>query len=138
LPQRPKQAVSNREIGQRLKLLRQERGLTQTDLAQLVGLSQPNLSAIERGARAATLHQVIRFARALQSTTDEILLDEKAPAPGRRPRKAVAQRFLRLDELAPADRRVALDVIDGLLRRRGRARQQPAQREGDDTEDVPA
>lgn len=127
MPQRPKQVVSNKEIGQRLKLLRQERGLTQTEFAELVGLSQPNVSAIERGARGATLHQVIRFALALGASTDAILLAAQAPTAAVRASRRLVQRLHRIEELSPADQRVVLQLVEGLLlRRQQRPRKVPA------------
>jgi transcriptional regulator with XRE-family HTH domain len=118
LPQPPKRVVSNKEIGQRLKLLRQERGTTQEDLAEALGMTQPNISAIERGARGATLHQVIRFAKALGVSTDEILLREKAPTPGKRPRKRLMRQLQRIEELPRADQKMLLQLLDGLLKHR--------------------
>jgi transcriptional regulator with XRE-family HTH domain len=116
LPQPPKRVVSNKEIGQRLKLLRQENGKTQEEVAEALGMTQPNVSANERGARGATLHQVIRFAKALGVSTDEILLREKAPTPGKRLRKTLIRRLQRIEELPRGDRQILLQLLDGLLR----------------------
>jgi transcriptional regulator with XRE-family HTH domain len=116
LPQPPKRVVSNKEIGQRLKLLRQESGKTQEEVAKALGMTQPNISAIERGSRGATLHQVIRFAKVLSVSTDEILLREKAPTPGRRPRKRLMSRLQRIEELPRGDQTILLQLLDGLLR----------------------
>lgn len=118
LPQPPKRIVSNKEIGQRLKLLRQEKGMTQQELAEALGMTQPNVSAIERGARGATLHQVIRFAKALGASTDEVLLREKAPTPGKRPPKKLVQQLQRIQELPRGDQKIILQLLDGLLKHR--------------------
>jgi transcriptional regulator with XRE-family HTH domain len=118
LAKRPNQiVVTKEEIGARIKLLRQERGLTQVELGKRLDMTQPNLSAIERGARGVTVHQVVRIAKALGVSTDQILLAEKAPAPRRRPRKGLMRRIERLGELSARDQRILAQILDGLLPR---------------------
>jgi transcriptional regulator with XRE-family HTH domain len=51
-------------FGQRIKELREAAGLSQTDLSKLVGIPQPDLPAIERGARDVRLSTADRFAKA--------------------------------------------------------------------------
>lgn len=121
VPRRPKQiVVSYRDIGERIKVLRQERGMTQVELARRLEITQSNLSAIERGARGVTVNQVVRLAKALGVSTDEILLAEKAPRPGRRPKKRLMQRLLRVQELSESDQRILLQLLEGLLMRHER------------------
>jgi transcriptional regulator with XRE-family HTH domain len=48
--------------GSLVRRAREERGLTQAELAEIAGLEQPNISAIESGRRvpsAATLHRLL-------------------------------------------------------------------------------
>jgi transcriptional regulator with XRE-family HTH domain len=56
-----------------LKRLRLERGLTQAALAELCGIAQPNLAAMERGRRQATLATLRRLADALGQPMDALL-----------------------------------------------------------------
>jgi transcriptional regulator with XRE-family HTH domain len=116
LAKRPNQiVVTKEEIGARIKLLRQQRGLTQVELGERLDMTQSNLSAIERGSRGVTVHQVVRIAKALGVSTDQILLAEKAPAPGRRPKKGLMRRLERLGELSPRDQRILAQILDGFL-----------------------
>jgi transcriptional regulator with XRE-family HTH domain len=107
--------VSRKEIGVRVRLLRQQQGLTQVELAKGLDMTQSNLSAIERGARGVTVHQVVRLALGLRASTDEILRADKAPLPGRRPSKRLMKRLLRLVELPDRDRRIVLQLLDGFI-----------------------
>jgi transcriptional regulator with XRE-family HTH domain len=107
--------VSHKEIGQRIKLLRQERGWTQVELGKRLEITQPNLSAIERGSRGVTVHQVVKIAKALGASTDEILVAEKAPQAGQRPKKRLMQRLLKVQELGERDQRLVLQLLDGLM-----------------------
>ena len=118
MAKRPNQiVVTKKEIGLRIKLLRQERGLTQVELGERLDMTQPNISAIERGTRGATVHQVVRIAKALGASTDRILLAEKAPTPGRRPKKGLMRRLERLAELSARDQRILVQILDGFLPR---------------------
>jgi len=107
--------VSKKEIGLRVKLLRQQQGLTQVELAKRLDMTQSNLSAIERGARGVTVHQVVRLALALRASTDEILLADKAPVLERRPSKRLMKRLQRIAELPDRDQRIILQLLDGFV-----------------------
>jgi transcriptional regulator with XRE-family HTH domain len=109
--------VSKTEIGARVRLLRQQQGLTQVELAARLDMTQSNLSAIERGARGVTVHQVVRIAKALRASTDEILLHGEAPEPTRRPKKRLMKRLQRIEELPDRDQRIVLQLLEGLVMR---------------------
>lgn len=53
-------------FGARLRELRNKRGLTQVELAELTGVPQNHISTIERGAKLPTIGTLIRFAFALE------------------------------------------------------------------------
>lgn len=127
VPRRPKQiVVSHKDVGERIKVLRQEKGMTQVELARRLEITQSNLSAIERAARGVTVNQVVRIARALDASTDEILLAEKAPASGSRPKKRLMRRLLKIQELTEKDQRILLDLLDSFVMAAQRKRQERA------------
>jgi transcriptional regulator with XRE-family HTH domain len=111
---------SKKEVGERLRSLRQAQGLTQIDLAHTLGITQSNVSAIERGARGLTVHQVVKLAKALNASTDEILGTHKTAAS-----KGVAveilqdRRFLkrlqRVGQLPERDQQALLRTMDAFL-----------------------
>lgn len=115
---RPNQlVVSKKEIGSRIKLLRQEQGLTQVELADRLDMTQSNLSAIERGARGVTVHQVVRIAKALKASTDRILLVGASPQPIRRPSNRLLKQLQRIEELPARDQRLVVQLVEGLVTR---------------------
>lgn len=61
-------------VGKNLKALREERGVTQQQLADAIDVRVPYISAIERGVRRASVEQVAVFAELLGCTTDDIIL----------------------------------------------------------------
>lgn len=52
-------------FGQRIREVRQKRGLTQVDLSERSGFSQARISELERGARMPNLVTILRLALAL-------------------------------------------------------------------------
>lgn len=119
MPRPPKHTVfSKKEVGERIRALRQARGTTQVDLAEALGITQSNLSAIERGARGLTVHQVVKLARALRVTTDAILSPAKPAAKGDGD-VMTDRRFLRrlqkVGELPERDQQALLRTLDAFL-----------------------
>lgn len=62
-------------IGTRIKEAREAKGLTQEQLAEMVGLSSTHISVIERGVKTPKLETFIEIANALDVTSDSLLLD---------------------------------------------------------------
>lgn len=60
-------------FGARLRALRETAGLTQQQLADLVGMQAQNVTRLETGGREPAWGTVIRLAKALNVSTDEFL-----------------------------------------------------------------
>jgi putative transcriptional regulator len=60
------------EIKNRVKELREERGMTQAELAEAVGVSRQSINSIERDRYVPSLQLALTFARVFGLTTDEI------------------------------------------------------------------
>ncbi|MBU4318389.1 MAG: helix-turn-helix domain-containing protein [Proteobacteria bacterium] len=56
------------------KVWREYRGLTQQQLAEIVGISTPYLSQIETGKRTGSTEVLLAIAKALKVTLDDIVL----------------------------------------------------------------
>ena len=67
--------MNTQAIGQRIQLAREERQMTQRELAEVVGCTPQHISAIERGAKTPTLETFVDIATALQVPTDALLQD---------------------------------------------------------------
>jgi transcriptional regulator with XRE-family HTH domain len=112
--------VSKKDLGTRLRALRQQRGITQVELALAMRLTQSNISAIERGARGVTIHQVVELAKILSVSTDEIL-GQPSAAPGKPAARTLLKdrRFLRrlqmIERLPKRDQQALLRTIDAFL-----------------------
>jgi putative transcriptional regulator len=64
-------------IRNRVKELRNERGWTQQQLADAVGVSRQSINSIERERYVPSLLLALTFARVFNCTTDEIFTLEK-------------------------------------------------------------
>lgn len=61
-----------RQFGERVRELRQKRGLSQEELARAAGLHRTYVSDIERGKRNVALMNIARLARALGKSVGEL------------------------------------------------------------------
>lgn len=69
---RDRDAEESRRVGRRLKALRENRGLSQRDIAQLAGMSAPQLSKLEAGATDMRLSTVRSLLRAMGTSFADI------------------------------------------------------------------
>ena len=60
-------------LGRRVKKLRKEQGIKQTELADALGISYQYMSMIETGKRQLSLSLLVDLANHLGATTDELL-----------------------------------------------------------------
>lgn len=123
MPRRPKtQTVSKLAVGQRLRAVRVAQGMSQTKLAELLGITQSNVSGLERGVRSLTIHQVARLATTLGVSTDELLLG-KSPNGSKRAHQVRDRRFVRrlreIDTLSRRQKDALLLTIDTFLKASG-------------------
>jgi transcriptional regulator with XRE-family HTH domain len=68
-------------LGQRLRDLRVQEGLTQQDMGELTGFAFEGVGRIERGTQEPRFVTLYRFSRALRLTLAELLDFDRLPAP---------------------------------------------------------
>ena len=88
------------EFNERLKKVRQEKGLTQKQVADHVGVSKQTITAYEAGTREPDLMKLILLAEAMDTTPDTLLgrTIEKAPAQEEQELSEVDMRLLALPD----------------------------------------
>jgi len=108
--------LGEESLGERIARIRKERGFTQVELAKRIGIIQTLVSDYERDRLRPHAEMVVRFAIALDVTTDELL--GRTP-PTRQPRPMGNRRFLRrlqlIDKLPTRDQEALLRTIDAFL-----------------------
>lgn len=120
---RPKRIVlSKKEIGQRVRALRKEQGMTQVELADALGTHQTSLSQIERGVRGVGVQHVLKLAKALKTSPDKLLAPTK-PSPMSAPRNdKLLRRVRRLEKLPPEHQEAVVKMLDAFLDTHGNGR----------------
>ena len=63
----------NIQIGQNIRQIREDAGLTQERLADILGIGDKHVSAIERGAVGLSLPTLVRICEALSVSADRVL-----------------------------------------------------------------
>lgn len=67
------------EMGQRISKLRNEKKMTQEELATVTGLSTQTISTAENGRKALRPENIVKLSQALEVTTDYLLTGKADP-----------------------------------------------------------
>jgi len=104
-------------IGTRISAFRKSKGLTQTELAEIIGISRKLVTDYETGTSHLNDDMVIRFSLALGVSSDELLGLKDTPMP-----KSTGlplrytRRMKEIDNLPESKKKAILNVIDDLIR----------------------
>ena len=108
-----KSASAGETLGQRIRTFRLAKGLTQTELGELVGLTQRQITYYEAAEGSPTPEMIVRFAEVLDVSTDELL--GRRPAPARvaaTKHMRLLHQFKQLEQLPTEERKAVLKMID--------------------------
>ncbi len=123
MPQKPKRKLpplrlGNRTLGQRIAEERKLKGLSQTELAEQIGITQKLITDYETGRTNMNAEMLARFSMALSISTDKLLglnLTDRDDE-----EKTSSIRYMRrireLDKLPEMKRRMILRTVDDLIR----------------------
>lgn len=64
-------------FAENVRKLREEKGLTQQELANLVEIAQPTIAQYEKGMKVPTIITGVLLAKRLGTTCEELVSDEK-------------------------------------------------------------
>jgi transcriptional regulator with XRE-family HTH domain len=91
-------------------------GETQVELADKIGITQNLVSAYELNSLRLNAEMVVRFAKALEVTTDE-LLGLKTPKNGsNKTSLKILRRMKKIETLPPPNQKTLLKTIDTFLK----------------------
>lgn len=108
--------VDEQTIARRLRELRKRRGLTQVELAGKVGIDQTLLSTYERGTVRIHGAMVAALAKALRTTTDELLGVKESKENGAIKDRRFLRRLEQIDRLPRRKKDALLTTIDAFLK----------------------
>ncbi|MEW5817826.1 MAG: helix-turn-helix transcriptional regulator [Spirochaetota bacterium] len=108
--------ISDETIGERIAQLRRERGLTQKELAQKIGIARTLVTEYEIGRLRLHDEMITRFALALGVSTDEILGLSSKKVPKNAPELKITKRIRNIEKLPLSQKKALLSTIDAYLR----------------------
>ncbi len=109
--------LGKESLGQRIARLRKEKGFTQQDLAERIGIVQALISEYERDKRRPNYEMIIRLSMTLDVTTDELLgIKKSKKSEDTNPNKKLLRRVKELEELPPSQKKFILRTLDTLLK----------------------
>lgn len=103
-------------VGQRLARIRKERGYTQVEVAKKIGTIQGIVSDYENDKMRLSADMAVRFALALDVSTDELLHPRVNKQAGKRHSRKVLRRMEEIEKLPPRQQAVVLSALDSILR----------------------
>lgn len=105
----------NETLGQRLARIRKERGFTQVELAQRTGLIQSLVSDYETDRLNLSAEMAVRFALALDVSTDALLHPRAKKTAAKKPNRKVLRRLEQIESLPRRKQDALLTTIDAFL-----------------------
>ena len=118
---RRKTSVLAKGFGERLRTLREQRFLSQKDLADGVQIEVAQISRYERGLYMPSAETLVDIARFLRVPVGQLLLgDEEKPEDGGAPIQDISllERFRDLEKMNRKDREVVITLIDAMIEAR--------------------
>ena len=108
--------VTVEQVGTRLARLRKLRGYSQQALADLMGISQKQITDYETGRVRMSDQMVIRFALCLKVSSDKLLGLDDLDLPDDTPSIRFTKRLHDLEQLPEPRKRAIIKMLDDLIR----------------------
>ncbi|HSL18334.1 MAG TPA: helix-turn-helix transcriptional regulator [Methylomirabilota bacterium] len=119
-------------VGARLRRLRKERHLTQTELARQIGIQQSDLSRMEQGEYRVSLDNLFKILAVFDLDINEFFEPETAEPEERRPLSREDMQTLHLlRQLSDEGRREVMEYLEFKVRREQQDRRAVAARRAD-------
>lgn len=101
------------KISQRIKKVRKQKGLSQTELGERIGVSQQVITNYERNIREPDIETLLKIAGALDVSL-EMLIGEKPLKPENSTSRALQKRFEQVKKLSPDKQKAFITFVDAL------------------------
>ena len=105
----------NETLGHRLARLRKERGFTQVQLAEKIGIVQTLISDYEIDRLKLSAEMAVRFSMALEVGLEELLHPQAKAAVAKAPSRKVLRRLEQIDALPRRKQEALLMTIDSFI-----------------------
>ena len=104
------------DVGLNIKRLREEKGYTQQQIAELINMHRSNYSKIESGQREISIDALDKIAKHFGMTIDQIVhMDGDVPKEVTIEDKTDLEQLRLLQELEPEEKNMVIKMIDTFL-----------------------
>lgn len=105
-----------KNIGKIIKQIREEKGLTQQQLAELINMHRSNYSKVESGERDLSIDAINKVARHFGMTIDQLVnFDGTMPEDVTVEDKTLMEQVKLIQELDPEEKSMVFKMIDTFL-----------------------
>jgi transcriptional regulator with XRE-family HTH domain len=108
--------LGKESMGERIRRIRKERGFTQIELAERIGLIQSLVCDYEKDRLRLSAEMAIRFALALEISVDELLCPKNIKTVSKQPSRKVLRRLESIESLPTHHQQTVLKTIDTMLK----------------------
>jgi transcriptional regulator with XRE-family HTH domain len=114
----PEETAFFEDLGSRIAGLRKECGLTQTQLGEMIGVSQQQVVSFEKGRRKVPVSALPKLSEALGVPVEELIGIESQPSK-RGPTPKLQQQLEQLQRLPRSKQRFVTEMLDTVLQQAG-------------------
>ena len=101
------------KMSERIKKIRKQKGFSQVELGERIGVSQQVITNYERGIREPNIEMLLKIAGALNVSL-ETLIGEKPISPEEQTSRALQKRFEQIKQLPPEKQKAFITFVDAL------------------------
>jgi transcriptional regulator with XRE-family HTH domain len=105
------------EFPEKLKQARNQKGLTQGQLAKRAGTDSQRISKYERGVLVPTTAILVKLADALDVSIDYLLREAEGRAVGKIRDTALLDQFSQIDSLPESDKQLVKGLLDAFIKK---------------------
>ena len=109
---------STESFGARLARLRKDKGFTQTELGDAIGVTQRVISYYERETQKPASKLLPQIAKVLGVSTDDLLGVTPVKSDARTRDARLMRKFKEVEQLPASDRKAIMQVIDAMVSKR--------------------
>ena len=113
----PQDKAFYQQLGQRIAGFRKDQGLTQTQLAETLGISQQTMAHYEVGRLRVAVSMLPTLAEALDVSIEELMDTRPATKKGKRgPTPALQQRMEQIGAMPRAKQKFITEMLEALIK----------------------
>ena len=98
-------------MSERIKKIRKQKGLSQTELGERIGVSQQVITNYERGIREPSIEMLLKISGALNISIEN-LIGEKQIKPNDETSRALQKRFEQIKKLPSEKQKAFITMVD--------------------------